>query len=104
MNLEQYLLVCLIEELSEVQKELSKCLRFTTDHKPEEYKSTNLERARLEVADVYAIASMLKEHCNIDIGLNYPERMPFSLLVHMAQKVSKTNELINHSVRLGVLK
>jgi hypothetical protein len=55
----EYLLICLSEELAEVQQEIGKCLRFTPNHKPDVYPTTNLERLRLERMDVAAVARLL---------------------------------------------
>ena len=41
MNVEQYLLNILMEELSEMIKATSKCIRFGKDHQYEEYNTTN---------------------------------------------------------------
>jgi len=62
MNKREYLLICLAEELAEVQQCIGKCLRFTTDNKFEEYKTTNFEELILEMNDVYAITELLEDH------------------------------------------
>lgn len=102
MNRKEYLLICLMEELSEVQKELSKCLRFTLNHKPDIYNTTNLERVCLEMADVYAIAQLLDEE-NVDVAICVPDKMSPDMLAQYFSKRDKTLKLMKHSEELGVL-
>ena len=71
MTREEYLFTVLNEELAEVIKEISKCLRFTKDHKPPQYCTTNIQRVRDELADTFAIIQMLREEgVNLDINFN----------------------------------
>jgi len=92
MTRQEYLLVCLIEELSEVQKELSKCLRFGPEHR---YNGvSNLERALSELEDVEAIRALLaKENLKL-----YP-----ALGNKHVDKVNSTVELMELSRRLGII-
>lgn len=104
MKTVEYLLCCLSEELSEVQQEIGKCLRFTPHHKPDIYDTTNIQRVQLEMADVYTIASMLNCY-NVDTGIYIP---PFHTMSKMQQermldKIKRTNELMEVSAKLGAL-
>jgi len=63
MDKKQYLLVCLLEELSEVQKAVSKAIRFGLDDVYEG--GTNLDYIREELADVHTIKNLL-----LDDGVN----------------------------------
>ena len=60
MNRTQHLLVCLAEECAEVQKEISKALRFGLDDK---WKSDidTAEKIALECFDILAVIEMLKD-------------------------------------------
>ena len=59
MLIDEYLLTCLIEELSEVQKEVCKCLRFTTEDTFQG--ESNVERVRKEFSEVMAIIELLQD-------------------------------------------
>ena len=64
---EKYLLQCLSEEISEVQKEISKCLRFTPDHRLN--CTSNLERLNAEYSEVITVISvLLKIGVSIEAG------------------------------------
>ena len=73
LNREQYLLICLAEECAEVQKEISKILRFGLKDKPISSLAGNIlesNSARLsqEITDVQALIRMLiKEGLPIEI-------------------------------------
>ena len=69
MNRREYLLVCLSEELAEVQQLIGKCLRFTPEHYFEGYGRTNFEELVLEMNDVYAITEMLDD-VGLEIGVD----------------------------------
>ena len=103
MNLQQYLLVCMAEELAEVQQEISKCLRFTPDHTPTGiYTTSNIERVKLEMADVYAITSLLKE-TGLDVGIEFPKSMTPDLVLRFLQKKTKTEAFMEIYRELGAL-
>jgi hypothetical protein len=61
LNFREHLLTCLIEELSEVQQEVAKCLRFGVHDKCSLYTTTNWERVRQEWSDVWAVTDLLGE-------------------------------------------
>ena len=67
MNLAEYLLTSYIEELSELQKEIAKCIKFTHNNRYEGYQHTNLQRARFERFDLKAVEDLLFEQCGIDL-------------------------------------
>lgn len=102
MNTQEHLITCLIEELGEVQKELCKCLRFTCNHKPDAYPTTNLERVRLEVVDVYAIVDLLHKE-GINTGIEVPTEMTPDDAYHFLNKQEKVKSLMEHAKRLGAL-
>ena len=102
MNRTEHLLACLSEELSEVQQEVSKCLRFTPNHKPDEYDSTNLERVRLEFADVFAIAWLLMDE-GVDVGLSTHFTRYTEIVERMHIKRLKTLRLMEVSKNLGAM-
>jgi len=102
MKRHEHLITCLIEELGEVQKELSKCLRFTCDHKPDAYPTTNLERARLEVIDVYAVADLLHKD-GINTGIQVPTKLAPDDAFHFLNKQEKVERLMLHARNIGAL-
>lgn len=61
MNQREYLLVCLSEELAEMQQEIAKVLRFSPDHCPPGSITSNLERCSGEFSDVICILDLLKD-------------------------------------------
>ena len=98
----EYLLCCLSEELSEVQQEIGKCLRFTPEHRPAEYPTTNIERVRLEMADVYAITRMLREK-GVSVGIVLPYSLEEGMAERFYSKLKRTRALMEVSRKLGVL-
>jgi len=94
MNKREYLLICLSEELAEVQQQIGKCLRFTTDHMHTDYNTTNFEELVLEMNDVYAITELL-EACGLEIGID-DERID--------SKMARTLKYMEISADLGVIK
>jgi len=102
MNKVQYLLTCFNEELSEIQQEVSKCLRFTPNHTPVGiYETTNLQRVHLEIADMYAISHMLQVE-GIEMKLE-PIYMSPEMVTRYHDKILRTRKLMETSVELGVL-
>lgn len=98
MNRTEYLLCCLSEELSEVQKEISKCLRFSLEHITDEYGdgNTNLERLQYEWSDVQALLIMLERE-----GVKIAElTMPISAI---ERKIKRTEHYMLISKQLGTL-
>jgi len=94
MNVEQYLLVCLMEELSEMQQEVAKCLRFTKDHTYEHYDKTNLEKLELEYSDVHAIIYMLRIYTDTKLSIDDKR---------FEDKFTRTKALMKKSEELGAL-
>lgn len=74
MSVEDQLLICLAEECAEVQKEITKALRFGLD---DVYKDKSPRRKTLvdELNDIFAIIELLQEHGTIPYDLQYPERI-----------------------------
>lgn len=66
LDRKEYLMLCLIEELGECQKELIKCLRFGREHFCEETNNSNFERFLTEWSDMFGVVEMLhKENIHI---------------------------------------
>jgi NTP pyrophosphatase (non-canonical NTP hydrolase) len=61
MLAEEYLMVRLMEELSEMQHAISKCIRFGPRHICRVHKIPNLEKVKNEFEDVYAILALLEQ-------------------------------------------
>ncbi len=94
MHWDEYLLVCLGEELSESAQEVAKCLRFTCNDKHPSKTETNLEGLSREFSQVVAVIEMLAEEgIRIKIDQNVIDDKKKKLL-HYAK----------HSRKLGVLK
>lgn len=94
MNEEQYLLTVLNEELAELQKEISKCIRFTPHHSEKPGQKTNFQRAIDEYSDVAAILEMLKRR-NLNFEVDD---------MRYCEKVARTHQYMDFSMGLGVLK
>jgi NTP pyrophosphatase (non-canonical NTP hydrolase) len=60
MNRREYLITCLVEECSEVQKAATKILRFGMDDQYKE-KASNIEELSNEIYDVMAIIQLLRD-------------------------------------------
>ncbi len=88
----EYLLICLAEELGEVQKEIHKCLRFGLNHKPSNESTTNFDRVLLEWSDVVGLLEALKEQ-NVHIESNSEQ---------VDAKLVRTEKYYEISKKLGV--
>lgn len=93
MTKTEYLLSCLIEECSEVQKASTKALRFGLDDKYKDY-DTPLEQLCAECVDVLAIIKMLQNEgvlpeLNIDDGIQ--------------KKIDRVNKYIDYSKNRNIL-
>lgn len=93
MTRKEYLLICLIEELGEVQKELCKVLRFTEDDEWPDREYTNKEHVDLEWSQVHGVLHLLKRE---GFELNYN---PFIA----DEKIAKLEKFYKHSVKLKVV-
>lgn len=102
MNKKEYLLACLTEELSEVQQELCKCLRFTHNHLYEPYGSTNLQRVQLEYADVCAVAKLLREE-GIETLIDVPLDPGPEFIDRYFDKMKRTEDSYKVAKELGAL-
>ena len=67
MNLEQYLLVCIMEEASEVAKAASKMLRFGVNDKHASQPVSNFENFNAEYNDMLASIELATILCNLDV-------------------------------------
>jgi hypothetical protein len=100
MNVREYLMLQLIEELGEVQKELSKCLRFTPDHV---YNGqSNIERARGESIEVMAIADMLRAE-GIETGICVPDKMSLDDALKFSKRQEQARHFMQISADMGTL-
>lgn len=73
MTKEEHLLVCLAEECAEIQKEVSKALRFGLENSHPKYPGTPRERIEYEMNDLLGVIEFLAEN-----GLHfaqYPNRI-----------------------------
>jgi hypothetical protein len=102
MNKKELLLACLLEELSEVQQEISKCQRFTAGHLYEPYGTTNLERVQLEYADVCAVAYLLRQE-GIETYIMPPSDPGLPFIDRYFDKMSRTEASYKVSIELGAL-
>lgn len=60
MNLQQYILICLVEECAELTKDCAKALRFGLDDKWQDY-PLNRTRIKQEANDVVALLQILSD-------------------------------------------
>jgi len=67
MDKQNYLLVCLLEECAEVQKAITKTLRFGLEDTKPNTNTTNKELIEDELSDIQGIIELLKEECGVEI-------------------------------------
>lgn len=103
MNKKELLLACLMEELAEMQQEVSKCLRFTPDHQYDGYDHSNKVRFQLEYADVCAIASMLREE-GFETFIETPVNPGKEFVERYFDKMRRTEDSLKISHTLGALR
>ena len=98
MNRQEYLLTCLAEECAEVQKLVSKSLRFGLQHKwADSGPGTNQRKICEEIGDICAIATML-EADGAPVRLTYAE-----LVKHLKKKTAKVERNMKFSRKTGCL-
>jgi hypothetical protein len=95
MTRQQYLLMCLAEELGELQKEIFKCIRFGPETREKEGYITNIERANNEFNDVVALMNMLNDESGILFKTT-------ATAVH--NKISRVNHYYKLSQQFGEVK
>lgn len=95
MDRREYLLVCLMEECAEIQKEASKILRFGLgDFDPnDKEKKSNIVRLAEEITDLKGILIMLNLE-NILLEFN---TLP-------TEKIKKVKKYMDYSKEKGILK
>ena len=90
MTQKQYDLIKLNEELSEVQKEVCKALRFGLDDINPKTKEANKDAIQRELIDVFVIASLFGFNCGIEVG-------------EASKRIQKYNKWCNYSKTKGIL-
>lgn len=98
MNIENYLLVCLMEECAEIQQAVAKSIRFgLDDHHPDRENQTNQDELLEEFYQCVAVIEMLQEK-NIlnELSESKIERIKIN-------KKNKVNKYINYSKEKGQL-
>ncbi len=91
---DEYLLVCLSEELSESAQEVGKCLRFTCNDKHPSKPHTNLEGLSKEFSQVIAVLELLAEE-GVNVKIIQSE---------IDDKKKRLLEYARYSKKLGALK
>jgi hypothetical protein len=101
MTREQYLLVCLIEECSEISKEAAKILRFGKgDVNPDDPDGpNNIKRLLLELIDFTAIVEMLRDDGFSTEFLTSDEEYEKNL----SKKKIKVEHFMKYSKKKGLL-
>ena len=94
MNTIEHLLVCLAEECAEVQKEVTKALRFGLEDKWKSDLNTS-EKIAYECCDILAVIEMLKQESVI------PQLDSDSLIKDKKERVLK---YMNYAKNNGVLR
>lgn len=97
MNRQQYLLLKLAEEASEVAQMALKTAQFGFDEKLAGQPYSNQERLEQEVVDLFAILHMLQEEFGFWDGVND------TLEERVKAKVEKVNKYHGYSVSLGLV-
>lgn len=93
INRKEYLILCLIEELGECQKELIKCLRFGREQFCEETNNTNFERFLTEWSDLMGIIEMLQNEGIFVVSTSEA----------VAKKIERTEYYMKKSINMGIL-
>lgn len=93
LNRKEYLMLCLIEELGECQKELIKCLRFGKDQFCEETNNTNFDRFLAEWSDLMGTVEVLRDE-NVFI---------VSTSEAVSKKIERIEYYYNKSVKMGTV-
>lgn len=99
MNKQEYLLTVLSEELSEVQQEISKILRFGPDSKddrPGGKLTTNSENMEIEFMEALSVLDMIR-------GLGISEQ-PKNFAAIRKDKIARVNRYLKISENIGTLK
>jgi len=99
MTKEQYLLLYLIEEMTECVNRASKAIRFTLQEKEPGQDLTNEERLIGEIVDVMAVAQMMFDKANGIMKDVSPEKLEKML----KEKSEKIVNMTQKSGRLGVI-
>jgi uncharacterized protein (UPF0210 family) len=94
MTEKEYLLICLIEELSEVQKAITKSLRFGLDDYPPNTDYTNDIHIINEINDVYALFEMVNSFGIIRTVPNEKK---------IQKKIKKVKRYMKYSQNKGIL-
>jgi hypothetical protein len=91
MTREELLLIQLSEELSEMQQEIAKMLRFTPEHVLESSGKSNLDRFNIEYNDMLGILQLLRS-----------DGLPIAVHDYIAieNRMKKTEEYLKISERL----
>ena len=100
MKIEEYLLIKLMEEASEIVKACSKILIFTGDHAPSGRGTTNMEELKIECNDFMAVHQLL---CNVHIGVG---NTPIDINLDAGMIAAKKARLMHYagiSQQLGTL-
>ena len=90
MNKQQYFLMLLMEEASEVAQAASKCVRFTPEHAY--YDKSNIERLDVELTDFFTVLEL------VEASTGYK----FCRLAS-TDKLARITEYVNISQHMGVL-
>jgi NTP pyrophosphatase (non-canonical NTP hydrolase) len=103
MTRREHLFICLLEECSEVSKEVSKILRFgEQDHAPKDELRSNLEKLSDEVVDMLSVLDMLNED-GLDLEL-FKDANEDKLEEAVAKKKEKVEKYIQYALGKGTIK
>jgi len=97
LNLEEYLLICLVEECAEVQQRATKMLRFGVTEVEPGQPNNNVQRLHEELNDLHAILDLLES--NSGEGIIYFRR-DHRLI---EAKIVKVRKFIKYSQQQGTL-
>jgi hypothetical protein len=93
MLVQEYLMVCLMEELSEMQHAASKCLRFGPFHVCKEHGIENIQKVQNELEDVFGTLSLLGA-VGVEIKADQSKAQA---------RVDKLMEQINKAIEAGII-
>jgi hypothetical protein len=93
MVIQEHLMICLIEELAEMQQAASKCLRFGPYDVCKVENKENIKKVEDELSDVFAILAILGQ---VGVDIKADENKSKA-------KIHKTLDFMQHAISTGAL-
>lgn len=98
MNRREHIMTCIAEECSEIQKIITKSLRFGLHDFPPGKERTNLQHLREEVIDLIGTLAMLESEDGVEIFFE-----PKEAEIRIGEKIQKVERYMKYAERQGTL-